>query len=236
MASFRPFPVLTAMMLPALALLLWLGNWQLERRAWKAELLAQYAATADAPPISLAEGLCQGRAETGRRVIDPQIDEDAPLVRVSGRNLQGAPGWRLFASVRTCDGAQRVLVETGFEGLQTATRADDGAPAVLAEANALRFETPLGAGPFTPPSDVASNMFYAFEPAGMADVLGVEAEALNTQYWLAKSTGEPPAYLTQTPPERHLAYAITWFAMTLALLAVYFAYHIQAGRLQWRGR
>ena len=236
MARFRPYPVLTLLMLPALALLLWLGSWQLDRRAWKVELLAQYAATADAPPITLSEGLCQGLAETGRRVIEPDMDAAATLVRVSGRNAQGAPGWRLFTAVRVCDRQERVLVETGFEGLQTATRADDGAPVVLAQADALRFETPLGTGVFTPPSDVEANMFYAFDPIGMASVLGGEAGTLNTQFWLAKSTGEPPAYLTQTPPERHLAYAITWFAMTLALLAVYFAYHIQAGRLQWRGR
>lgn len=235
MARFRPYPVLTLLMLPALALLLWLGSWQLDRRAWKVELLAQYAATADAPPITLTEGICQGLAETGRQVIEPGVDEAAATVRVSGRNVQGAPGWRLFSAVRVCDGQDRVLVETGFEGLQTATRADDGAVRVSAAASALRFETPLGTGVFTPPSDIEANMFYAFDPAGMASVLGLEADTLNAQFWLAKSTGEPPAYLTQTPPERHLAYAITWFSMTLALLAVYFAYHIQADRLKWRG-
>ncbi|WP_421857558.1 SURF1 family protein [Oceanicaulis sp.] len=235
MANFRPYPILTALMLPALALLLWLGSWQLDRRAWKVELLAQYAATADAPPISLSEGVCEGLAETGRRVIAPRMDASAAIVRVSGRNVQGAPGWRLFSAVAACDGTEHVLVETGFEALQTATRADDGAVPAQPEALSLRFETPLGTGGFTPPPDVASNMFYAFDAVGMASVLGIEADALNTQYWLALSTGEPPAYLTQTPPERHLAYAITWFAMTLALLAVYFAYHIQAGRLTGRG-
>ena len=235
MASFRPYPVLTLLMLPALALLLWLGSWQLDRRAWKVDLLAQYAATAQAPPITLSEGICQGGAETGRQVMHPDLGEATVSVRVSGRNRQGAPGWRLFSAVPACGGTEQVLVETGFEGLQTATRADDGAAPEISENLSLRFEAPLGTGVFTPPSDVAANMFYGFDPVGMASVLGIEAETLNTQYWLALSTGEPPAYLTQTPPERHLAYAITWFAMTLALLAVYFAYHIQAGRLKWRG-
>ncbi|MBL4544878.1 MAG: hypothetical protein JKP95_03710 [Oceanicaulis sp.] len=91
MARFRPYPVLTLLMLPALALLIWLGSWQLDRRAWKVELLAQYAATADAPPITVSEGLCQGLAETGRRAIEPDVDAAARIVRVSGRNAQGAP-------------------------------------------------------------------------------------------------------------------------------------------------
>ena len=235
MASFRPLPVLTIVMLPALALLIWLGSWQLDRRAWKIELLAAYAATAEAEPISLDQGLCAGRAEIGRRVVPPAADPEADTVRVSGRNAQGVPGWRLFRPVRACDGAQLVLMETGFEGLETATRADDGALTETDAFTQLRFETPLGQGPFTPPANADANEFYAFDAQAFAEVLNVEAARLNDQYWLALSDGAPPAYLTQTPPERHLAYAITWFAMMLALLAVYFAYHIQAGRLTWRG-
>ncbi|WP_375285388.1 SURF1 family cytochrome oxidase biogenesis protein, partial [Marinicauda pacifica] len=33
--KFRPLLVLTLFTLPALALLVWLGSWQLERAAWK---------------------------------------------------------------------------------------------------------------------------------------------------------------------------------------------------------
>jgi len=234
MASFRPLPVLTLLMLPALALLLWLGSWQLDRRAWKIELLAEYAATAEAEPLSLSEGLCQGRAEIGRRVLPPVTDDAAGVVRVSGRNAEGAPGWRLFSPVSACEPVQVILMETGFEGLQTATRADDGAGAAAGAFDQLRFETPLGHGPFTPPANPMGNEFYAFDAQGFAQVLGIEPDRLNDQLWLALSDGAPPAYLTQTPPERHLAYAITWFAMTLALLAVYFAYHIQVGRLTRR--
>ena len=234
MASFRPLPILTLLMLPALALLIWLGSWQLDRRAWKIELLTDYAATAQAAPISLSEGLCEGRAEIGRRVLPPAMDDAAGVVRVSGRNAEGAPGWRLFSPVTACASDQIILVETGFEGLQTATRADDGADVDVATFDQLRFETPLGQGPFTPAANPAANEFYAFDAPGFAEILDIDAAQLNDQVWLALSDGAPPAYLTQTPPERHLAYAITWFGMTLALLAVYFAYHIQVGRLTRR--
>ena len=221
-------------MLPALALLVWLGSWQLDRRAWKVDVLADFAATAQAEPVTLAQSLCEDRAEIGRRVIPPQIDNDSAVVRVSGRSPQGAPGWRLFTPVSACEGDMLVLMETGFEGLETATRADDSAVVQASDFTQLRFEQPLGQGPFTPPANPAENEFYAFDPEAMAGVLEVSAQQLNTEVWLALSDGAPPAYLTQTPPERHLAYAITWFGMVLALLAVYFAYHIQVGRLTWR--
>ena len=33
----------------------------------------------------------------------------------------------------------------------------------------------------------------------------------------------------------HLGYAITWFALALGLLGVYVLYHLNQGRLEWRG-
>lgn len=235
MARFRPLPVLTLLMLPALALLIWLGSWQLDRRAWKIEVLADFADTAEAEPVTLAQSLCEGRAEIGRRVVmPPQTTSANAVVRVSGRNPQGAPGWRVFTPVNACEETQLILMEIGFEGLETATRADDSAVVEAADFTQLRFEQPLGQGAFTPPANPDANEFYAFDPDAMAGVLNIQAQRLNTEVWLALSDGAPPAYLTQTPPERHLAYAITWFAMMLALLAVYFAYHIQVGRLTWR--
>ena len=86
-------------MLPALALLVWLGSWQVDRRAWKVDVLADFAATAQADPVTLAQSLCEDRAEIGRRVVPPQTDNDSAVVRVSGRSPQGAPGWRLFTPV-----------------------------------------------------------------------------------------------------------------------------------------
>lgn len=235
MARFRPLPVLTLLMLPALALLIWLGSWQLDRRAWKIEVLADFAATAESEPVTLGQSLCQGAAEIGRRVVMPsQTTSSSAVVRVSGRNPQGAPGWRVFTPVSACEETQLILMEIGFEGLETATRADDSAVVEATDFTQLRFEQPLGQGVFTPPANPDANEFYAFDPDAMARVLNIEAQRLNTEAWLALSDGAPPAYLTQTPPERHLAYAITWFAMLLALLAVYFAYHIQVGRLTWR--
>jgi len=236
MLAFRPYPLLTLLTLPALGFLLWLGSWQLDRRAWKQDLLADYAQTAQASPIDLTAALCAGGAVSGQLV---QVEALTPLageIRVYGRNERGAPGWRVFAPVQApaCAAAPLILMETGFSPLETATRADDSPVRDVAERNRLRFETPAAAGPFTPASDPVDNAFFAFEAEGMAQVLSQDPAALNPDWWIARSDGEPPLHLTQTPPERHLAYAITWFCMTLALLAVYLAFHIKAGRLTRR--
>ncbi|MGJ3232821.1 MAG: SURF1 family protein [Oceanicaulis sp.] len=229
--TFRPYPVLSLFTLAALALLVWLGSWQLDRRVWKQDLLADFAATRDAAPATLAEALCEGQAAPGRGFDASGAVVRPAYVRVYGIGPEGGPGWRVFAPVTApdCAPSAAILAEVRFDPLDTARAGASGVPAGSAPVSQLRFERPLGAGPFTP--DSGEDGFYAYAPNAMADALGLARGALSPDWWLARDTGAPPAHLTQTPPERHLAYAITWFAMALALIGVYGAYHMRAGRL-----
>ena len=44
-----------ALALPVLALLIGLGTWQMQRKAWKEDLIAQITARVHQPPVPLAE-------------------------------------------------------------------------------------------------------------------------------------------------------------------------------------
>lgn len=234
--TFRPYPLLTVFALAALALLLWLGSWQLDRRAWKQDLLADFAATRDAPAVTLAEGLCRGAAAPGRG-FDPEESRVQPRhVRVYGIGPEGGPGWRIFAPVTApdCADARAILAEVRFDPLETARAGASGVPAGAARVTALRFERPRARGAFTPGQ--GADGFYAYAPEAMAAALDLPAGALSRDWWLARDTGAAPDHLTQTPPERHLAYAVTWFLMALALIAVYAAFHHRAGRLRFTSR
>jgi len=230
---FRPFPLLTLFTLPALAFLLWLGSWQLDRRAWKAELLNQFEATAQLPAASLSEVMCANGEALGRAVLPPEPASDASL-RFYGIGPQGAPGWRVFKAVNApdCVQADILLAEVRFEPLQAARAQVDGRGAVVSTPSAWRLETPKTAGPFTPPNTIETGEFYAFAPE-MAATLGVADGAISAAFWLVRDTGEPPAHLTQTPPERHVGYAVTWFLMAAALIAIYLIFHVRAGRLHF---
>lgn len=230
---FRPFPVLTLLTLPALAFLLWLGSWQLDRSAWKAELIAAFEATGEAPPAVLEDTLCRGEAATGLRVDMDTVFPGEGVVKVYGTGPEGAPGWRIFAPVfaPACTDAPLILAETAFEPLQTAMRSGDGRTTQRSIVQSLRFEAPAPRGPFTPADDPGEAEFYAFDADAMAGSLGFDAGELNGDWWLAADDGSLPAYLTQTPPERHIGYAVTWFLMALALMAVYLLFHVRAGRL-----
>jgi hypothetical protein len=140
------------------------------------------------------------------------------------------PSWKLApVPAPDCAPGAVLLAEIRFEPLDTARAGASGLPASAEPVTDLRFERPLGEGVFTPPS--APDGFYAYTPDAMGEALGLRPGALSPDWWLARDTGAAPTFLTQTPPERHMAYAITWFAMALALIAVYLAFHARAGRL-----
>lgn len=228
---FRPMPILTLLTLAALAFLVLLGVWQSQRMAWKTGELARWEEARANPARDLDEALCADEPFEGRSVgFLPE--ERAGNVRVYGRALDdNRPGWRVFVPVAApaCLDADFVLAEAAFQPL-----VETGAP--LTMVSRWRIEAPQEAGAFTPASEPAERTFYAFDASGMAQALGVADGALSAVWWLAEDTGEPPAFLTATPPERHFAYAVTWFGMALALLAVYLAFHAARGRLTFTGR
>jgi surfeit locus 1 family protein len=184
--TFRPFPILTLLTVPALAFLLFLGSWQLDRRAWKAELIAAFETSAEAPPVGLEETLCGAVPRTGQRVAMDTVFPGDEAVKVYGTGPEGAPGWRLFAPVfvPSCDEALLVLAETAFEPLETAMRGGDGRTVERSVVTDLRFEAPAPRGAFTPSDNPEQLEFYAFDADAMAAALGFDAGDVNPRWWL----------------------------------------------------
>ncbi len=237
MIVFRPYPVLTLLTVMALAFLLALGGWQLERQGWKQGLLDDHAVISESPPVTL-NAVCRGPA-FGQPVAGVQPDAEQ-TVRVFGRNAAGAPGWRLFAPAPLpgCADAGFILTEAGFAPLSAATAATQAAaaPGVRAVRDGLRLETPLRRGMFGAPDSPLQREFYAFDAAAMEAALDLAPGSLLADWWLAVDDGSPPDWITATPPERHGAYALTWYLMAVALIGVWLAFNIARGRIAWRGR
>ena len=209
----RRFPViLTGFTLASLALLVSLGTWQMQRMAWKRDLIAQYEARGEA--VSFQAALC----EMGEGFFSPRVSGPAPL---SGEELRfyvlrGEPGWvRLgVLQVEDCDSGEDrfVLIESGFENLagERVSR-----PAVW------RAEAAPVAGMFTPGNEADTNQWYSFDQIEMAQALDLDPDQL-LPVWLREDSGMP-AGLSLTPPSKHFGYALTWYGLALALMAVYAA-------------
>jgi len=119
------------------------------------------------------------------------------------------------------DDPQRFLfVESGFEDL-------DGN--LVSRPEAWRVEPLPRPTGFMGGNDLDTNRWYTFDRDMMARALGTDPERV-LDVWARADLGLP-ASLIQTPPAKHLGYAVTWFGLALALIGVYLALHIARGRL-----
>ena len=125
-------------MLAALGVLVALGTWQLERKAWKDALIAELDAKLAAPPTDLParERWQRLTAATDefRRVAFPAefLPGEEALVYSSGSSLRpdaSGPGYWVFAPARLTGGSI-VVVNRGFvpEGRQDPEDAPQGRP------------------------------------------------------------------------------------------------------------
>jgi surfeit locus 1 family protein len=213
----------------ALAVLLWLGTWQVQRKAWKEALIATVTERFAAPPVRLPPP-----AEWPR--LDPSDDEfrrvgfsaewlndQEALVYTTGSSLRAdaaAPGYWVFTPARVLGGM--VMVNRGFvpEGRQDpATRPEGQTAGPVDIVGVMRWpETP---GLFTPAGDPGRNLWFARDPAAMAAAKGLGAVA---PFYIEQESPSVPGGLPQVGklqpslPNNHLGYALTWYGLALVLV------------------
>jgi surfeit locus 1 family protein len=215
----------------ALAILIALGAWQLQRLKWKEGLLAHIAALQSAPaqPIAPAlEAIAAGRDVdfTRVRVVCPGLAA-APFLQLYG--LQGGqPGWRLVSACAATGGPYRsILVDRGFVADTVSARPpeDRAARAPVTVVGVLR--RPDRATFVAPANQPAANRWFTRDVPAMAQALGASdpapvmlfAETSSNPEWKALVPAPLPAEI----PNRHLEYALTWFGLAAALAGVYAA-------------
>ncbi len=199
-----------------------LGAWQVQRLQWKQGLITAAAAAADRPAAPLAEVMASGAPEFRRVVVACPGLASAPFVELRSIHEKEA-GVRLISACPM--GARVWLVDRGFVADSISAR-----PPVTASAAPVRIEAVVRAASAPGPMAVAAEgtHFYARDNAAMARALGIEgAVAPWTLFAVTSSNPEWQALQPAAPPasfsNNHLAYAITWFGLALALIAFYIA-------------
>lgn len=242
----------TLFALPALAVLLGLGTWQLNRKAWKEGVIGQINARASAPPMPLAEvlgrmtashppGEDSGVGEYTRVLVRGTFDHGRELF-VYAPHPRFGPGYHVYTPLILSRSActRFVLVNRGF--VPEALRAPDkrpegqiGAPRQGGEAGAadvvglLRFAERPGA--FTPANEPQKNLWFWRDVAGMAKAAAPEQGSCPVHFVIdaeaepANPGGWPRGGTTNLKlANRHLEYALTWFGLAATLVGVYMAF------------
>lgn len=210
--------------------LLALGTWQMQRLAWKTELIKSIDQGLNAEAVDVDDEKTY-REYSHVRVAG--VYDGAGEFYVHAINAEGKPGFHIYTLLRR-EGLKAVMVNRGFV-----------APEVV-KSGEIKNMLPIGVQVLTgvlrhshdkkyfiPENDIANNRwFYAHLPS-MASALEIKSDDIFPQFLeLDKSAANdnaPQAGVTRVDiVNNHLSYAVTWYGLALALLVVVLIY--QRGR------
>ena len=189
----RIWPILLASAM-ALVLLLWLGMWQVQRLAWKNELIANF----DKTKITL----------TG------QFADDVPLRLLSTH--EGGPAWQLLQKFGEQNG-RTILVSRGKLPQNSPTPANIKTTITIVGHLQKHDE---GRGIFDVDNNPAENLWYHWDLDAMTATTSHNGEVLHL---IPGSPGTEGLFVDAPRSElrnNHLGYAITWFGLAAVLVVM----------------
>lgn len=230
--GFRPGWLPSLLVLALLPALCALGGWQLQRAAEKRALLAAAASASAAPPLAVAE-LERLDAPAFRRVRLQGRFDAAHSLLLDNRQRVGRPGVELLQPFLDRPSGRWLLVNRGW----------------------LPWPDRRTPPAFATPDGELSLLASVYRPPGAAFLLGdgapgtgwprlvnaVDGAALWRELRRAGPAVElrlapgPASYLGDWPlasigPERHLGYAVQWFALAATLLGLYLWFGVRQAR------
>ena len=216
-----------------------LGLWQLNRKAWKEQLIAQVEARAKAAPIALRD------IPKAWREAPDQEDSNFARVAATGRfdharelhlltpERDGA-AWMVITPFETPEGTALVMRGVVPDRLKDpARRAQGQIEGDVAIVGRIRL--PEQAGSFTPANDVNRNAWFWRDLAGMQRAARVDEASRALPFFIELESPTPPGGIPRPKLDQinlrndHLQYAITWFALA-GVMVVMFGVWVRAQR------
>ena len=211
-----------------LVLLVGLGTWQVQRLHWKEGLLADIAARKDAPavPLSAIEAMAASGGDIEYRVVTATghylNNKERDFLATYGEE----PGFHIYTPLQLDDG-RYVFVNRGFvpsDAKEPEKRKQGqltGEQTVTGLARAKLAEQPSG----MPDNDLAKNIFFWRDLDAMASSVGLPKDKVLPFFIDADKTpnheGLPVGGVTIIDlPNSHLQYAVTWYGLAAALVAI----------------
>lgn len=227
---FRLKLVPTLCVVPMLAILLGLGVWQVQRHAWKSDLIEKLRTRAESTAIPLALDISDLDALEFQRVrVTGQFLHDKELYLLN-RSLNGNPGLHILTPLQRADGGV-IMINRGwtpFEKKEPASRMKGQlAGPVTVEGIVRLMKAP---NDFMPDNEPDKNTWFYWDATAMAAAVG--AKKVPPYYIMAVK--DPAAGMYPVGHQwrldirnNHVEYAITWFSLAIALVVIFVVYHRQ---------
>lgn len=190
------------------AVLLWLGNWQIMRMGEKNVILAEIAAVAGADPV----GVPLLPDPIGDRFLAVQARGkfEGSEIHVLASNRDTGAGYRII-SVFVTQG-RRLLVDRGFIPIKAKNDPRPGGAEVTVVGN---LHWPDELDKYIPEPDLSAAIWFAREVPAMAANLGTEPVLIVARQPTGDNVRPFPVNIESIPND-HLNYAITWFLLAAA--------------------
>jgi cytochrome oxidase assembly protein ShyY1 len=212
--------------LVAFSILIGLGTWQIERKAWKEALIATLEKRLNDAPVALPPrsewaGMTADNAEFTRVRLHVEFG-NAPdaLVYTGGSQIRDdvkGIGYFVFSPARLADGSL-IAIDRGF----AADKSYPPAPGAQDIVGYLRW--PERPSWFVAAHDADGRVWTARDPPMMAARLGWGEVA---PFYIDQESPVPPAgvphpsALTVRLRNEHLQYAITWYGLAAVLVVIF---------------
>ncbi len=239
------------LLIPALlvfAVLIALGTWQIERKAWKEGLIAALTERLSAPPAALPPPatwprLDPAREEYRRVTFAATFDhgKEALIYAAASAFRPDVPGggtgdW-VFTPARLPDGAY-VIVNRGFvpeARKNAASRAAGQIAGPVEIVGTMRW--PDARHWFSAADDPLHNLWFTRDPLAIAAAKGLNQRlGPVAPFYVEQESPVPPDGLPQPGKlvvrlrNEHLQYAVTWYGLALVLVVVFVVWARGSGR------
>jgi len=222
---------------------LFLGCWQVQRKAWKEELIESMAARCSAPATpweSLPDQLRKGFEESAveewdyKPVAATGEFNHSKEFHLGPRVVDGKSGFHVIAPFHLSSG-ETILVNRGWVPyhLKDAEKRYSGQVTGEREVVGL-FRAPGVRRPFMPENDPLQNIWFWQDNAGMAALVG--DDCLPFLMDLTRANKLPPGGIPVpgqtrvTLSNNHMSYIVTWFSLSFFLSIM--AFSISRGRVK----
>jgi surfeit locus 1 family protein len=235
-----------ALSVVALAILISLGNWQMERLSWKENLIATAAKRVKEMPQPLPASAVSASLDLQKEEYRPYIVEGRFLhqheahvytVLSDAKGTYSGMGYWVLTPLQRSDG-RVVIINRGFvppEMKNPASRKETQIEDVIRVTGL--FRAPEQANYFTPANEPSKNVWYRRDPKTIANALGLQ----NVAPFMLDAVGDYRAGQLPQPNEtrltftnNHLGYALTWYGLACTLIGVFAAFawqRLRASRL-----
>ncbi len=217
----RPGAGFAVTALGAIAILIALGTWQVDRMHRKRGLIAERQAMLSRPATAIADPATAASFQPVS--LTGTFRHDAELL-VGPRTRKGRAGWRVITPFALARGGGTVLVDRGWVSRDRKApeqRRDGQVAGAVTIRGIVRFPGPRGM--FTPDNEPEKGQWFRVSPGEMAARLKLGDVA---GWWLAANDAPNPGgwpkggEAAAPPPDDHLYYAITWYVLAFAAAVI----------------